>query len=164
MLSVAVLVGGELLLFLAVTPATWLIDDEALRRAVTRVVARRFARMTVVALVVVTATGIYLFFEVVPQPIRESMNDFRWGSVFAVKMALFILMLILIGVHGMYYGPRIARASELSITGDEDAALLLDDLRRTSLLLSLALLIVTVAVLASGVVLGYHEYSYLEAG
>jgi len=159
-----VLVGGELLLFLAVTPATWLIDDETLRRAVTRVVARRFARMTVVALLVLAASGVYLFFEVLPDPIRDNMNDFRWGSVFAVKMALFILMLILIGVHGMYYGPRLARTSELAITGDEDAAWRLANLRRTSLLLSLALLLVTVAVLASGVVLGNHDYSYLPSG
>ncbi len=164
MLSAAVLVGGELLLFLAVTPATWLIDDEALRRAVTRVVARRFARMTVIALVVLAATGIYQFLEVVPQPIREEMNDLRWGPVFTVKIVLFGVMLILIGVHGIYYGPRVARASELAEAGDEDAAWRLENLRRTSLLLSLALLLVTVAVLASGVILGNHEYSYLAAG
>jgi uncharacterized membrane protein len=163
-LSAAVLVGGELLLLLAVTPATWLIDDETLRRAVTRVVARRFARMTVAALVVLTASGIYLFVQFVPQPIRENMNDFRWGSVFAIKMLLFFLMLVLIGVHGMVFGPRIARASELAIAGDEDAAWRLENIRRTSLLLSLALLVVTVAVLASGVVLGNHDYSYLPRG
>ena len=79
-------------------------------------------------------------------------------------VVLFLLLLILIGVHGMYYGPRVARASELADGGDEDASWRLENLRRTSLLLSLALLLVTVAVLASGVILGNHEYSYIAAG
>ena len=164
MLAAAVLVGGEVLLLFAVTPATRLIDDEALRRAVTRVVARRFARMTLVALAVLVATGLYQFFAIVPEPIRANINDYRWGPVFTVKMILFVMVVLLIGLHGMYYGPRIAQASELADAGHEDAASRLADLRRTSLLVSLVMLIVTLAVLAIGVTLGYHEYSYLAAG
>ncbi len=162
-LSTAVLVGGMVLLFVAVTPATWLIDDEALRTAVTRVVARRFAAMTGVALAVLVATGFYQLFSVVPEPVRENMTDFRFGAVFMVKMAVFVLLVILIGVHGMYYGPRIARASAAvaESDGDDEAVWQLESLRRTSLMFSLAMLAVALSVLALGVALGNHAYSYV---
>ncbi len=162
-LSAAVLVGGMLLLFFAVTPATWMINDEALRGAVTRVVARRFAGMTGVALAVLVVTGLYQLFSVVPDAIREDMTDYRFGAVFMVKMAVFVLLVILIGVHGMYYGPRIARASEAAAESDDDdeAVWLLEGLRRTSLMFSMAMLVVALSVLALGVTLGNHEYSYV---
>ena len=162
-LSAAVLVGGMLLLFVAVTPATWLIDDEALRSTVTRVVARRFARMTGVSLAVLVATGFYQLFSVVPEPVRENMSEFRFGVVFMAKMAVFILLVILIGMHGMYYGPRIARASEAAAESDadEEAVWRLERLRRTSLMFSLAMLAVAVLVLALGVTLGNHDFSYV---
>ena len=162
-LSATVLVGGMVLLFLAVTPATWLIDDEALRSAVTRVVAQRFALMTAVTLAVLVVTGLYQLFSVVPEAVRENMSDYRFGPVFIVKMAVFVLLLGLIGVHGMYYGPRIARASEAvaESDGDDEAVWHLEGLRRTALIFSLVMLVVAVLVLALGVTLGNHDYSYV---
>ena len=162
-LSAAVLVGGMVLLFIAVTPATWMISDEALRSAVARVVARRFAGITGVALAVLVATGLYQLFSVVPDDIRKDMTDYRFGAVFMVKMAVFVLLVVLIGMHGMYYGPRIARASE-AVTesdGDDEAVWRLEALRRTSLLFSLVMLVTAVSVLALGVTLGNHDYSYV---
>lgn len=165
MLAAAVLVGGMVLLFIAVTPATWLIDDERLRRDVTRVVARRFAWLSVGALGVLLLTGLQQLFSdaIVPAAIRESMFDFRWGPIFVVKMVLVGLLVVLIGVHGMWFGPRIARASDAVIESadDEDAAWRLENLRRGSLLLSLVMLIVGIAVLGIGVSLGFHEYSQI---
>lgn len=163
-LAASALVGGEILLILAVLPATSLIDDQPVRRSVTRIVTRRFARITIVSLVVLLITGLYQFFQMVPTPIRENIQEFRWGPVFTTKMALFGLMLILIGIHGMYLGPRIARAYDLASSGDANASLRLTNLRRSFLLVSLILVIVTIAVMASGVILGNHEYSYLESG
>ena len=165
MLAAAVLVGGMVLLFIAVTPATWLIDDERLRRDVTRVVARRFAWLSVGALVVLLLTGLYQLFSdaIVPAEIREGMFDFRWGPIFVVKMVLVGLLVLMIGVHGMWFGPRIARASDAVIESgdDEDAAWRLENLRRGSLLLSLVMLIVGIAVLGIGVSLRFHEYSQI---
>jgi putative copper export protein len=127
------------------------------------VVARRFARMTGVALAVLVATGLYQLFSVVPAPVRENMTDYRFGAVFVVKMAVFVLLVILIGAHGMYYGPRIARAAEqvAESDGDEGAVWRLEGLRRTSLIFSLAMLVVALSVLALGVTLGNHDYSYV---
>lgn len=160
-LAVSVLVGGQVLLFMAVVPATWLIDDERLRHAVTRVVTRRFAWLTGLALVALLVTGLYQFYSVVPEPVRESMNDYRFGPVFMIKMTAVVVLVALIGVHAMYFGPRIARASDAAVGGDEEAVFRVEDLRRTSLLLSLAMLLLSVAVLGMGVLLGYQDYSYL---
>ncbi len=163
--AAAVLVGGMALLFVAVTPGTELIEDARLRRAVTRVVALRFAWMTVIALVVLVVTGLGQFYSesIVPPDIRENMTDFRWGPVFMVKMTLVTMLVVMVGVHGMYFGPRIGRASELvAETTDQEAAQRLAGLRRGSHLFSLAMLIVGLAVLALGVMLGNDAFSHIR--
>lgn len=159
-ISAAVLVGGMILLFVAVTPATWLIEDEGLRTQVTRVVTRRFASMTVAALVILLVTGLYQLFSIVPESIRSNMGDYRFGVAFMAKIALAVLLVAGIAVHAMYYGPRIARLADEVAAGDEERAWQLENLRRASLLISLLLLIVGVAVAALGVVLGNHDFSY----
>ena len=159
--SAAVLVGGMALLTFVVTPSTRLIEDEALRRTLTRVVARRFAMMTMAALVVLLATGLYQFYATVAEPQRENMNDYRWGPLFGAKMTLFVLLVALVGVHGAVLGPRIARQAELvGSGGGEAAALRLASLRRNSGRISLIMLLTAAGVLAFGVLLGSHEYSY----
>ena len=112
-LFVALLVGGQALLFFAVVPSTWLIDDERLRRAVTKVVTRRFAMLAGISLLGLLVTGLYQFYndEVVPPGVRENMMDFRWGLVFSTKMTLFVVLVALIAVHGAYFGRRIRAAA-----------------------------------------------------
>ena len=158
----AVLVGGMALLYFVVTPATRLVEDEGLRRTLTRVVARRFAVMTIVALLVLLATGLYQFYAVVSEPVRENMNDFRWGPAFGAKMTLFVLLIALVAVHGAVLGPRIARQAErVAGGGGEEAALRLASLRRSSARISLVMLLIAAATLAIGVLLGDHDYSYI---
>lgn len=160
-LAASVLVGGQVLLFLAVTPATWLIDDERLRSAVTRVVARRFALLTVGALVVLLVTGLYQFSTVTGEVVRSNMMDFNWGPVFITKMVGVAILTALVVFHGAYLGPRIGRLADAAADGgDEETAWRLENLRRHSLLLSLGMMLLSVVVLAFGVMLGYHPYSY----
>ena len=61
-------------MFLAVTPASWLIGDDELRSQVVRVIARRFAVLSVVALVGLLLTGLYQLYNVTPDVIREDMT------------------------------------------------------------------------------------------
>ena len=70
---VTVLVGPQVLLFLAVTPATWAIEDHDMRTLVLRVIGRRYALLTVIALVALLVTGLYQMYNVTPDPIREEM-------------------------------------------------------------------------------------------
>jgi uncharacterized membrane protein len=159
-LLAAVLVGPQLLLFYAVVPSTWLIDDEGLRRRVTLVVTRRYATMTVVALVGLLVTGLYQFFQdaVVPPAVREEMMDYRWGLVFSTKMTFFLLLIVLIAVHGMVFGRRIRHASE-AVERGELPATALEQARKASFLFSTLLLVVSIALLFLGVTLGHHAYS-----
>ena len=158
-LLAAVLVGPQVLLFFAVVPATWLIDDEGVHRAVTRVVTRRFATLTVVSLVGLLVTGLYQFYSIPPEAIREDMMEYRFGMVFAAKMTALTLLIVLIAVHGVVFGRRIRATSEAVERGEADAATL-EQARRSSLLFSTLILLVSVAILVMGVTLGHHEYSY----
>jgi len=167
-LAAAILLGGMVLLFLAVTPATWLIDDASLRRAVTRIVTRRFAMLTGIALVLLLLTGIYQFTSetLTPPDVQDNIADYRFGPLFMAKMFLVPLLVILIGVHGMWFGPRIGRATDevVASNDDPDAVWRLESLRRTSLIFSFVMLIVTVAIFAIGITLGNHAYSQILRG
>jgi uncharacterized membrane protein len=163
--AAAVLVGGMVLLFLAVTPATWLIDDATLRRAVTRVVTRRFAMLTGIALLALLVTGIYQFTSdtITPPDVQDDIANFRFGRVFMVKMVLVPLLVIVIAVHGMWFGPRIGRATDAVVesNNDADAVFQLESLRRTSLIFSFGMLILGLAIFGLGVTLGNHGYSHV---
>ena len=159
-LFVAVLVGGQLLLFFAVLPSTWLIDDERLRRAVTRVVTRRFAMLSGVALLGLLLTGLYQFYrdEIVPSSIRENMLDYRWGWVFSTKMTLVVVLVALIAVHGAYFGRRIRETSEAVEAGTTPAAEL-EQVRLRSLLFSAVMVGVSIALIFLGATLGNAAYA-----
>ena len=159
-LFAALLVGPMLLLAIAVTPSAWLIEDEGLRRAVTRVVTRRYAVIAGVSLVGLLVTGLYQFYSLVPDAIQEDMLDFRFGLIFMVKMTGFVLLVALIALHAMYFGPRIRRASEAVERGEAEPGVL-EHQRRNSLLLSLLMTAVGIAVLFLGATLGDHAYSYI---
>jgi len=56
--AAALFVGPQILMFFAVIPATWLIEDnEKLRRQVTRVVAARFGMLAMIAIVLLVVTA-----------------------------------------------------------------------------------------------------------
>ena len=122
-LFAALLVGGQVLLFFAVVPSTWLIEDEGLRRRVTLVVARRFSMIVGISLVGLLLTGLAQFYTdvFVPPDIRESMADFHFGRVFVTKMTLFVVLLGLIATHGAIFGRRIAAISDAVQAGEMDA-------------------------------------------
>jgi uncharacterized membrane protein len=158
--AAAVLVGPQVLMFLAVVPSTWLIDDEQLRRQVLGVVARRFGMLAGTAIVVLLATGLYQFYSTVPENVRDDIMAYRWGMVFSVKMAAFTLLVVLIFVHAFVFSRRIARLSDAVIAGEGDPADL-ERARTQSLLFSLILLVVSIATLWLGVALGHGAYSYV---
>jgi uncharacterized membrane protein len=157
--AAAALVGPQLLLFVAVVPAARQLPD-AERAAVTRAVTRRFGVLAAVALIVLLATGLYQFYERVPEPIQEEMTDYRFGRIFMAKMTLFTLLLALIVAHAAWLGPRIQRAMEAAEEGGREAEAL-RTLRRRSIGVSVAMFAASLAVLALGVTLGDHSYSYL---
>ncbi len=162
-LFASLLVGGQVLLFFAVIPSTWLIDDEGLRRRVTLVVAHRFTAIVIVSLVGLILTGLAQFYTdiFVPPVIREDMTEFHFGRVFMAKMTLVVVLMVLIGIHGAVFGRRIARISDAVEAGEMGTAEL-EQARRTSLVFSALMVLVSIALVFLGAALGDHSYSHQQ--
>ena len=148
-----------MLLFLAVVPSTWLIDDEQLRRAVTRVVTQRYGVIAGIALLTSLVTGLYQFYNVTPEVVSEDISSYRFGWIFIAKMTLFTIFIGLIAVHAVV-GRRIGRLADAVAAGNAEAYLL-ENPRRISLMLTLVMMSVAIALLAFGVLLGRGEFSYI---
>lgn len=159
-LFATILVGPQILLFYAVIPSTWLIEDEGLRRSVTMVVTRRFGVLSGISLIGLLLTGLYQFYagNLVPTEIRENMMDYRWGLIFTTKMTLLVVLVALIGVHGAVFGKRIRLASEAVQRGELDPGQL-EQARRNSLLFSTLIMLVSIAIVCLGVALGNGAFS-----
>ncbi len=159
-LLAAVLVGPQILMFFAVAPASWLIEDHALRTSVVRVIARRFATLSIVALVGLLTTGLFQFYTdaIVPPQIQDEMNDFRWGGIFMLKMTLFLVLIAMIAFHAAVLAQRIARVTAAVEAGRADMWDL-ERARRNSLLFSGLMIVVSVSILALGVLLAYPPFA-----
>ena len=158
--AAAVFVGPQLLMFYAVTPATWLIDDEKLKRQLVAVIARRFGALAAIALVTLLVTGLYQFYTVVPEHIQDDMMSYRFGLVFVTKMTMFTVVIGLVMLHAMVFARRIRRLSAAVEAGDAEPAEL-EQARMHSFLFSGLLLLASFATLWLGVTLGHAEYSYV---
>ena len=156
----AILVGPQLLMFLAVTPASWLIGDHELRTQVVRVIARRFAVLSVFALIGLLLTGLYQLYNVTPDVIREDMTDYRFGVIFMIKMTLFLVLIAMIAFHAAVLARRMARVTDELRAGRAEAADL-EGARRNSMLFSGLMVLVSFAILAMGVLLGNPQYAYV---
>jgi uncharacterized membrane protein len=161
-IAAALLFGPQVLMFYAVTPATWILSNEEVRRAVVKVVAGRFARLTILSLVVLLITGLYQYFSMVPEAIREDPQGYRFGSIFAAKMGAVTTIIVLTALHVIVFSRKIARLSDAVIAGDEEQRGALEQARTRSFMFSLILLLVTLATLALGVALGDESFSYQQ--
>ena len=154
-------IGTQVILFLAVVPATWLIEDQRLRRDVTMVFTQSLAKLSAVALVLLLVTGLYQFYSVVPTAISDDMMSYRFGTLFMTKMILFTIVVALVALH-VVVGRSVGQLTEAVIAG-EGEEFELDNARRRSFLLSALLMFVSFAVLAFGVMLGRGEFSYMAS-
>jgi putative copper export protein len=156
----AVLVGPQVLMFYAVAPASWLIEDDDLRTSVVRVIARRFASLTVVALAGLLITGLWQFYtpSVVPPSIQDSMNDYRWGGIFMLKMTLFVILVGMIAFHGAVLARRIGAVTE-EVKAGRAERWALERARRNSLVFSGLMVLVSIAILALGVLLAFAPFA-----
>ncbi|MEC7789002.1 MAG: CopD family protein [Chloroflexota bacterium] len=153
--AAAALFGPQILLFFALTPATWFIDDEQLKRNVVSTVARRFGVLSAASILILIITGLYQMQALTPEGARE----LKWGSIFLVKMVLFVLLMGLMLVHTQYFGKKIRSMSDSVIEGATEVSGDLDYLRRQSWAFSFLMLVVTMILLWLGVMLGNHSYS-----
>jgi uncharacterized membrane protein len=156
----AILVGPQVLMFFAVTPASWAIEDDDLRTFVVRVIARRFAVLTVIALVVLLATGLFQFYrdDVVPPAIREDLGGFRFGVIFMAKMTLVVVLVGMIAFHASVLSRRMATVTEGVKSGSLERYEL-DRARRNSLMFSALMILVSLGLVALGVLLAFAPFA-----
>jgi uncharacterized membrane protein len=153
--AAALLFGPQVLIFFALTPATWFIDDEQLKRNVVSTVTRRFGMMSAASILVLVVTGVYQIQAFAPSDLIET----KWGSILVVKMIAFVILMILLMIHTTYFSKKIRILSDEVINGDEDKVGDLDYLRRQSWLFSFLMLLVTTGTLWLGIALGDHQFS-----
>ena len=106
-------------------------------------------------------TGLAQFYTdiFVPPDIRENMTEYHFGRVFMVKMLFVTILVIMIAVHGAVFGQRIARISDAVQAGEMDPGDL-EQARRTSLVFSSIMVLVSIVLIFLGASLGNHAYAH----
>lgn len=154
-LAATVWVGPQFFLFLAAVPAVRTIEDQQVRARVMRVITQRFGWMAWAALVVLVLTGISTIYQENDDTgVNILSSDFRYFHLFSTKMLLVGIMVMLTAMHAFIIGPR---QLELAEQGGDEAELA--RLRRTSMIISGTILLLSIAVIFVAALLANHEYS-----
>ena len=100
-------VGGQLFLVLVMLPVLRRELSDSERTRIAAGAGRRFSVLSVGALAVLVVTGLLnAAVHGISWPI---LSNTAWGHVLAAKAALVALVIVLTGVHGVYYGRRLER-------------------------------------------------------
>jgi uncharacterized membrane protein len=161
-LGVALFVGPQFFLALAVVPATRQITDMKARVATVRVVTRRFAWVGGAGLVLIVAAGSYLIADwrdYYGVPDDTGFTDLRFGVVFIVKMTLFLIMLAIVGIHMLFLGPRLVEAMEAQANGERITEAEVRSARMQSVIASVAGLLLALAIMVMGAMLNSSAWS-----
>lgn len=140
-------VGGSLFVWWVVVPASRrLTDDESRRTEIVATIARVFGRIVGPTILVLVASGIYSATWYLSS-FGELFRDAK-GLVLLAKILLTGILLVLIGVHDVYFSRRIRR-----LASDRKPAEL-EAVRRWSHLVSIVMVVVMGGILGLVIVLG----------
>jgi uncharacterized membrane protein len=157
-LAVSVWVGPQIFLFAAALPAIRTIEDRQARARVMRVIVTRFGWLAWIAMGVIVLSGISNLFQVGGDtPLSwASANDFRYGRIFAEKMVLVGIAVVLTAVHTFVVGPRqLALYEQMDADSTQVARL-----RRVSIAISVTSLLASIFAIFMGALLADHAYSF----
>ncbi len=162
--TVAVWLGGQIVTAACVVPALRAVGDRSLWLDALEGFTKRFGRVGIVAMIIIVITGGAMVDPRLDQAANfgEGIYDARWGVIFVTKMALWAVMIVLIGLHQFVFGPRQLELARATANADEDTP----ELRRvrlTTIALSILGLLFTLAVAAAGAFLGNHGFSMQSA-
>lgn len=108
--SAVLFVGGSFFIWFVVVPASYhFAKDESERTQIVGKIAKSFANITNITLVILVITGIYNISWYLP-----SYNDLLAfqtleDKVLFTKIILVVALIALIYLHGVYYGRKISR-------------------------------------------------------
>jgi uncharacterized membrane protein len=130
-----------------------------------RTITRRFAYIGGAGLVLILVAGIYLIAtwrDYYSQPDDLEFTSIRFGVIFIIKMNVLILMLIVVGIHTFFTGPRL-----ISRLGDQANGEVVTDadirkLRVQSMVLSITGLVLVLAIMVMGASMSSTGYSFQD--
>jgi copper resistance protein D len=148
-LAAVVFVGPQVFLVLAAVPALRTIEDVRQRQAASRVMTRRFGVIGGGALVVLVITGLINYAHVNDLGYINRDEFPRYFFALQIKLALVALVVVLTVLHGAVFGRRLQRLQEEGASEAEIA-----ETRRWSMMLSMATLAASIAILFCAALLG----------
>jgi uncharacterized membrane protein len=161
-LGVALWVGPQFFLAFAWVPASRQIPDLPTRIAAMRTITRRFAYIGGAGLVLILAAGAYLIadwrdYYGVPDDVE--FTSLRFGLFFVIKMTVLLVMLAAVSLHMFVLGPRQLEKLEDRARGATVDEQELRSIRMQSMFLSIAGLLLTLAIMALGTMIGTPGWS-----
>ncbi len=163
-IGVAIWLGGQIITAACVVPALRSVGDRTVWLDVLEGFTKRFGRVGIVAMVIIVITGGAMVAPRLDQAenFGPDIYDARWGYIFVIKMALWAVMIALIGLHQFVFGPRQLELARESAAAEQDTPAL-KRVRRLTIILSISGLLVTLLVAGAGAFLGNHNFSMLPA-
>ncbi len=165
-LGIALFVGPQFFLAFAWVPASRGIADLPTRVQAMRTVTRRFAYIGGAGLVLIVAAGIYLIAtwrDYYSQPDDLEFTSIRFGVIFIIKMNVLILMLIVVGIHTFFTGPRLISRLDAQARGETVTDADIRKLRVQSMVLSITGLVLVLAIMVMGASMSSTGYSFQDA-
>ncbi len=160
--GVALWVGPQVFLAVAWGPASRQIEDLPTRVAAMRTMTRRFGYLGGSGLALILIAGTYLVFtwrDYYAIPGDVEFTSLRFGAWFIVKMNVLILMLLVVGLHIAWAGPKQLRLYEAKARGEAVDEAALRRARAVSMTLSLLGLVLSLAIMVMGVMIGTPGWS-----
>jgi putative copper export protein len=139
LIAATIWVGSQVMMFAVVIPSLRLVEDAGTHSRLLRGVTRRFGYLGLAALVFLALTGVDNIDRYAPAP----MFDFRYGTILATKLILYVLVILLTAAHALVIGPRLLAAQGST----NEAAARVRSLRRQSILVSSLTLVFSIAIL-----------------
>ncbi|MEX0782467.1 MAG: hypothetical protein WD557_07445 [Dehalococcoidia bacterium] len=164
-LGIALFVGPQFFLAFAWVPASRGITDLPMRVQAMRTITRRFAYIGGAGLALIILAGIYLITtwrDYYAQPDDLEFTSLRYGVIFIIKMNVLILMLIVVGIHTFWTGPRLISRIEAQANGEAVTDADVRKLRVQSMVLSITGLVLVLAIMVMGASMSSTAYSFQD--
>jgi uncharacterized membrane protein len=151
-LAAVAFIGPQIFLVVAAMPALRTIADVKVRAQASRVMTMRFGILGGAALVVLVITGVINYIDARDE---GDLDIKRYFMAMQIKLTLVALVVLMTILHGAVFGRRLQQLQETGASEAEIAAT-----RRWSMLLSMATLAASIAILFCAALLG-SEWSKL---
>lgn len=160
-LGIALFVGPQFFLAYGWVAASREITDMPTRIRAMRVVTRRFGYIGGAGLAIILIAGTYLIAtwrDYYSYPDDASFTGVPYGVIFIIKMNVLAVMLIVLGIHMFWAGPRLIDAIEAETEGRGTPAQT-RSVRMVSMALSITGLALALAIMVMGAMMNTKNYS-----